>query len=93
MPDVSENASFCPRKKCKKKSRQSAKLSLRYDDVDCMCRRRRPHALIHPCTEEERENTHHLTELDGRLAHLIPNPDRDLKYKREEKSVSCMLLF
>jgi hypothetical protein len=31
--------------------------------------------------EKENKNTHHLTELDGRLAHLIPNPNRDLRCK------------
>lgn len=30
--------------------------------------------------------THHLTELDGRLAHLIPNPNRDLGGEEKESS-------
>ena len=28
---------------------------------------------------ERKKETHHLTELNGRLAYLIPNPNRDLK--------------
>jgi hypothetical protein len=33
----------------------------------------------------ERTRTHHLTELDGRVAHLIPNPNRDLRRKVPKK--------
>ena len=32
--------------------------------------------------------THHLTELDGRLAHLIPNPNRDLGGEGKRKLIS-----
>jgi hypothetical protein len=28
--------------------------------------------------KESERGTHHLTELDGRVAHFIPDPDRDL---------------
>ena len=39
---------------------------------------------------DERTRTHHLTELDGRVSHLIPNPNRDLIYKSQKKElVNC----
>ena len=31
--------------------------------------------------ERESKETHHLTQLDGRLAYFIPNTNRDLKKK------------
>ena len=31
----------------------------------------------------EKARTHHLAQLDGRLAYLIPNPNRDLKAEKE----------
>ena len=34
---------------------------------------------------DERTRTHHLTELDGRVSHLIPDPNRDLIYKSQKK--------
>jgi hypothetical protein len=63
--------------------------------VKRMCRRwrRRRSAPTHRCTQtvtegegERKQRTHHLTELDGRLAYLIPNPNRDLKDVKERKS-------
>ncbi len=34
---------------------------------------------------EDRTRTHHLTELDGRLANLISNPNRNLRRRKEKK--------
>jgi hypothetical protein len=34
---------------------------------------------------ERKQETYHLTELDGRLAYLIPNPNRDLKDGEKER--------
>src|SRR5947208_14056719 len=44
----------------------------------------RRHTHIYPEIEES-DNTHHLGELDGRLAHFIPNPDRNLNSQTKSK--------
>lgn len=38
--------------------------------------------------ERESKETHHLTELDGRLPYLIPNPNRDLKTGKRAPSIT-----
>jgi hypothetical protein len=95
IPDVSANASFCTLKE-RKKNVVNQSVSHRYEDVKRMCRRRRRRrrrAPIRRCTQtmtawegERKQRTHHLTELDGRLAYLIPNPNRDLKDGKRARS-------
>jgi hypothetical protein len=49
---------------------------------------RQSHSVGMMMCVDERTRTHHLTELDGRVSHLIPNPNRDLLYKSQKKSPS-----
>ena len=40
--------------------------------------------------DKEKETTHHLSELDGRIAYFIPNPDRNLRIpKQKQKRKAC----
>lgn len=96
MPDVSEKASFCPTRKREKKKFVSqpkvvyvacGNIGLHVGTMTT------PRAVIHTYTQRQRKvRTHHLGELDGRVAHFIPNPDRDLnsqtKAKKKHKVVS-----
>jgi len=52
-------------------------------DIGWMCERTTTsRAILHTYPEiKKKETTHHLTELDGRIAYFVPNPDRNLRRK------------
>ena len=54
-----------------------------------------PRAVIHTYTQRQRKvRTHHLGELDGRVAHFIPDPDRNLNSQtKAEETLSRQQLI
>jgi hypothetical protein len=94
MPDVSANASFCMFEKKKHVVNQSAIINEGMSDA-CVDDDDRRCVPTDRCTDRDRawegeggrgraKETHHLTELDGRVAYLIPNPNRDLNTKKKK---------
>src|SRR5712671_3987616 len=73
MPDVSANASFYT-------TTNTTTICQKKKSVPSLERK------VSFRRDDDNSRTHHLAELYGRFAHLIPNPDRDLNKK---KFVSC----
>jgi len=95
MPDVSAKASFCPTNKQKKEFVNQPKVVTLDVVISVACADdETTHAPSYAHTpKKKKETTHHLTELDGRLAHFIPNPGGNLRRKNSQtkaKEKVCM---